>query len=48
MAGLLATEHEIAALELVEDVAIADRRADELDAVRIERPLQPEVGHHRG
>ena len=48
MAGLLATEHEVAALELVEDVAIADRRTHELDAVRIERSLQSKVGHHGG
>ena len=47
VARLLATEHEVAPLELVEHVAVADRGFDQLDVVGLERTAQTEVRHHR-
>ena len=45
---LLAAEAEVALLQHVEHVAVADRGLDHRDAVRLERPAQPEVRHHGG
>src|SRR3954469_333059 len=48
VAGLLATEIVAAVQHLLEHVAIADRRAHEIKALRIEEALEPEIRHHCG
>ena len=46
VARLLAAEREVAPLELVEHVPVADGHLDELDVVAVEATPQPEVRHH--
>ena len=36
-----------AGVERLEHVAVADRRLDDVDAGRLHRQAEPEVGHHR-
>ena len=47
MAGLFATEHEVALLHFLEHVFVADRRPHHLNAVRSEGLLESKVRHHR-
>src|SRR5205814_9228431 len=43
----LAAQYAAALLEQLQHVAVADLRAQELDAARAQRELEPEVRHHR-
>ena len=46
MAGLLAADIVAVRAHVLEHVAVADRRADQLDAEAGEMALEPEIGHH--
>ena len=46
VARLLAAEREAALAHLLHHVLVADRRADQLDAERLERELEADVAHH--
>ncbi len=47
MPGLLAAEREALGLHRLQDVPVADRRLDQLDALALHRQLEAEVRHHR-
>ena len=47
MAGLLAAEIAAERAHLLDDIAVADRGAVQLDAVAGEKALETEIGHHR-
>ena len=46
--ALLATHREPAFVERFEDVAVTDRRLDDVDPFTLHGDAEPEVGHHRG
>jgi hypothetical protein len=48
VAGLLAAQREALLLHLLQHVAVADRRLDEVDALALHGQLEAQVGHHGG
>ena len=47
VARLLAAEHVVAAQHLLHDVAVADVRDDDVDALALHGLMEAQVGHHR-